>query len=168
LELIKSCDLSTSHNMGYESARARPGARRSSSSTMSSSSQLLATSSPITSTPQLLRSATSKSHFESNGSKYEAPRSSRLTSTAAMTPAALRPVSRDGSGSSSSPSTKSRLPRTSQGAKFSRLSLASQRREQNQTEIPNPNRQQNSAVSRPGGRLAQARQRRMTSGGPGS
>jgi hypothetical protein len=165
-ELIKSCDLTTSA-LPYDSTRARPGARRSSSSAMSPS--------PIASSPQILRTATNKSMYDANGSvsKYDLPRASRLSSAA--TPfSAIRPVSRDGSASSSGSGSKSRLPRTSHGpTKLSRLSLASQRREQNMNAaLQSTQGSTRESVGSPAAnsrtRLAQARQRRLTSTGAGN
>jgi hypothetical protein len=163
-ELIKTCDLST--DTRFDSSRVRPGTRRSSSSTVTTPTQLFSASSPITSTPPLLRSATSKLHIDSSSNgKYESPRSARLSSAASLTPTSLRPNSRDGSSTSTPGVTKSRLPRTGHGpTKLSRLSLANARRMENLTPSQTP--VQTSEVTRSSATgLARARKHRVASAG---
>jgi hypothetical protein len=185
----------------------RPGTRRSSSAAIPSSS------SPITSSPQLLRTGKSFLMLAESGGGPSSGRAPRVSSAATNGPGTstpsggtvFRPISRDGpattgSGSSvsglpasgsSSTGTKSRLPRTSHGpTKLSRLSLASQRREQQmQQRTPThtpvrgtprvtdasllkkeraPASVAGSAMSSSRSRLVQARQRRLTSGASGS
>jgi hypothetical protein len=168
-ELIKSCNLTSEDR--FESTRVRPGTRRSSSSAVvTTPTQLFPASSPITGTPQLLRSATAKSHLDSSGSssssKYEAPRLPRLSSaTSSLTPSALRPTSRDGGSVSSTGSTKTRLPRQSHGpTKLSRLSLATARRAENLTPSHSPV-QTAEATRSSAAAAARARKRRVTSSG---
>jgi hypothetical protein len=166
-ELIKTCDISV--NRTYENSRQRPRTRRSSSSTMSTPSPVFMTASSVfPGTPQLLRTATSKSLYDSAGSntRLDPPRSSRLSSAAGQTPP-FRPQSSDG-GSNSAGSTKSRLPRTNQGpTKLSRLSMASSRREEVSSTPTHSPASINPAVAarNSAARLPQSRRRRVTSAG---
>jgi hypothetical protein len=221
LELVKACDgleearRQHHYGTGYENSSrsssntgvsvTRPGTRRSSSAAMPSSS------SPITSSPQLLRTGKSFLMLAENGSGPSAGRAPRVSSAATSGPGVstpsggtvFRPISRDGpattgggpsvSGihtSGSNTGSKSRLPRTSHGpTKLSRLSLASQRREQQmqqKTPTHTPIRgaprvsdasllkkervpvATGNAMSSSRSRLVQARQRRLTSGASGS
>jgi hypothetical protein len=164
-ELIKSSDMSTRRS--FESAKLRPGIRRSSSSTsatMTPPPQLLSSQSmPIApGTPQHLRSAQGSGFFTRRETddifdSHSHSRSSRLTngingSSSSHTPtSSFRPTSRDGNSgdrtrelasagwSGSTNSTKSRLPRTSGASRYTpRLSLAGQRKEENITPTPTP------------------------------
>ena len=196
-DLIKSSDLSSRRS--YESTTGlRPHPRRSSSATMTPpSQQLKGVQASAPGTPQHLRSA-QKSYFDSSSSGlYEGSRAPRMSSTTALTPSTFRPTSRDGSsgstaGSSSATSiasaawsgstgsAKSRLPRTntapfrasgapSSGPRLTRLSLASQRKEENVSPIHTPAAAAAAAANgRTGSALNPGRRRRVTSSGTGT
>lgn len=171
LELIKACDMTINRN--YENSRQRPRPRRSSSSisTMSTPSPVFITAasglSGFPGTPQLLRTATGKSLYDSGGSdvRLNPPRSSRLSSATAQTPS-FRPPSSDGTPNSST-STKSRLPRTNQApSRLSRLSVANPRREEMSTPTHSPSSINPAMAARTSAaRLPQSRRRRVTSSG---
>ncbi|KAF2431836.1 Pkinase-domain-containing protein [Tothia fuscella] len=197
-ELIKSSDMSSRRS--FESARLRPGMRRSSSSTaaaMTPPPQLLS-SQPMPNAPGTPQHLRATAHGSGNGSGSGSvfftrhnddvfdnhPRSYRLTNSvtgSSLTPtSSFRPTSRDGNsgdrtreltstgGSGTTSSTKSRLPRTSAvSSRYTRLSLAGQRKEENITPTHTPSHAGLGALpegrTRAGSALNPSRRRRQTS-----
>lgn len=191
-EMIKACELSSRRSM--ESTRRVVGGRRTSSSsttgTMTPPSLMHSQSMPAP-TPLHLRSAatsvssTGGSFLDSSVSGiFDSTRSSRLSNInghgTSATPSAssslFRPRSRDdnsnanGSGALGN-GAKSRLPRGSGQGRFTRLSVASQRKEENVTPAGTPNSTVGAAAGARNsgtGVLAVARRRRQTSSETGS
>lgn len=190
-EMVKACELSSRRNV--ESTRVRAVGRRS-SSTSTMTPPLIHGQSIQAPTPTHLRSGISSgptsSFLESAaGGIFDSSRSSRLNiNGTSMTPSSstsslFRPRSRDSnsvngttgtflSNSGAPSSTKSRLPRGNGGGRVTRMSLASQRKEENVTPTHTPTstvgvaagtRAVGANSSSGGSVLAAARRRRQTS-----
>lgn len=193
-EMIKACELSSRRSMESTLSRVVGGRRTSSSSSAMTPPPLMHTQSMPAPTPPHLRSAASSisqssSLLDGANGIFDSSRSSRLgningtsaTPSASSSSSSLfRPRSRDHdaavngafSNGSAASSTKSRLPRGSGQGRLTRLSLASQRKEENVTPMQTPGSTLSGASAAAGTRntgtgsggvLAAARRRRQTS-----
>jgi hypothetical protein len=174
-ELVRASELSARRSM--ESSRLRPGGRRTSSSgsSMTPPPPLLSSQSmPPTPQHMPLRSSAAQSgaYYDSGSGLLDSTRSSRMANGSSITPSSsLRPASRDGSSGErtsgsiwgSGPTlSKSRLPRQS-NSRYTRLSLASQAKEENVTPTGAPARSRAANSGTPASSGLNPRRRRQTS-----